>query len=411
MGTCTKARALLYLFIRPGGESRVGPGKDADKNIYHPNAASMRLIFLFFLLLGFLPLQAQSGQEPEVTIAIKAIPGLQYDQVRFQVKPGARVKLVFTNNDDMDHNLLITRPGARLQVVEAANKLGEQGPKLGFVPPSQQVLWTIPVVAPEQTRTLTFTAPRQAGVYPYVCTYTGHGYIMYGAMYVTPNAELPSLQADKHVPPRRQPEAMPSHAGHSGQEGKAAKGPHPYTPVAPYLYRVFMPDASPAAIAVTLPQAISYCWDAGSCQLRFAWQGHFLDFSDFWKGKGDAQAKAAGTIFFRDKTPYPLRVGKVQAIPQVSFKGYRLVNRYPEFHYSIDGTEVYELLQPKADGTGLVRTFRLPRARKPLWFCFDPTDGVRYEASAGVWQQNSLRLSARQARRFTITMTRKETPK
>jgi hypothetical protein len=171
---------------------------------------------------------------------------------------------------------------------------------------------------------------------------------------------------------------------------------------------VFIAGASPAAIAVSLPRDLSYCWDAGTCRLRYAWQGGFLDNSDLWKGKGDAAAKVVGTIFFRDKTPYPLRVGKPGAVPAVEYKGYRLVDRYPEFYYTLDGTLVHELLKPKADGGGLIRTFRIPAARKPVWFCFDAADGVSYEASAGKWQQGKLRLSARQAREFTITMTRKE---
>lgn len=373
-----------------------------------PITIPMRLLFLFFLVLSWLPLRARPAADSVVTVSVKALPGLQFDLPRFQVRPGARVKLVFINADDMDHNLLITRPGARLAVVQAAGKLGEQGPKRGYVPPTPEVLWAIAVVAPQQSQSITFTAPSQTGVYPYVCTYPGHGYIMYGAMYVTTEAQLQPLQADKQVPPvAREQQA---HAAHP-IAAQAAGSPHPYTPVAPYLYRVFMAGASPAAIAVNLPQAVSYCWDAGACRLLYAWQGGFLDFSDFWKGKGDAEARVAGTIFYRDKTPFPLRLDKTRALPVVDYKGYRLVNRYPEFHYTIDGRDVYELLTPKADGTGLIRTFRLPQGRKPLWFCFDAGDGVRYEASAGRWQAGTLRLSARQARQFTITMTRKEDPK
>jgi plastocyanin len=370
----------------------------------------MRALFLFFLVLGFLPLQARPAADTVVTVVLQAVPGLQFDLLRFQVRPGARVKLVFTNNDDMDHNVLITRPGARLEVVQAAGRLGEQGPKLGYVPASDQVLWSIPVVEPEQSKSITFTAPRQTGVYPYVCTYPGHGYIMFGAMYVSHEKSLPPLQADKHLPPGRAAQAPAS--GHGGHTAKAAPAPaHPYVPVAPYAYRVFIAGASPAAIAVHLPQSLSYCWDAAACRLRFAWQGGFLDFKDFWKGKGDAEAEVAGSIFFRDATPYPLRPGKPETIPAVDYKGYRLVNRYPEFHYTIDGTEVYELLTPKADGSGLVRTFRLPGVRKPLWFCADAGEGMAYEASSGKWQKGKLRLTARQARRFSITMTRKEIAK
>lgn len=335
---------------------------------------------------------------PEIKITLRALPGLKFDLGSFQVHPGARVQLTLTNADDMDHNLVITRPGAREQVVQAALKLGAQGPEKGFVPASPLVLWAIPVLAPDQSQTITFTAPEKTGDYPYVCTYPGHGFVMFGTMQVSTGKTAPPAGA------RAAAAAATDHAGH----GAPPRPLHPYTPVAPYLYRVFIAGAGPAAIAVCLPGSLAYCWDAGSCRLRFAWQGGFLDNSDLWKGKGDALARVKGTVFFRDKTPYPLRLGKAGALPAVDYKGYRLVNGYPEFRYTLDGTEVQELLQPTADSTGLLRHFRIPGARKTVWFAADPGDGAVYQASAGRWRRGLLKLSARQARAFTITMTKKE---
>ena len=75
--------------------------------------------------------------------------------------------------------------------------------------------------------------------------------------------------------------------------------PHPYALIPPYLYHVFIEGASPDAIAVHLPEDLSYAWDAGACRLRFAWKGGFLDMSDLWKGHFDASAKILGDIFYR----------------------------------------------------------------------------------------------------------------
>jgi len=347
------------------------------------------------------------------TVHIKAIAGLQYNVARFQVEPGVRVKLILSNTDDMSHNLVITRPGAREAVVNAALKLGEQGPKLNFIPPSPQVLWSIPVLEPDETKAITFTTPKTTGVYPYVCTYPGHGIIMYGAMYVG-EAALPPLTNDLNIPPARRTENIAAATGaannnlHAAHLATAAKPAHPYKLEAPYLYRVFMPDASPAAIAVSLPQELSYCWDAGTCRLRYAWQGGFLDNSDSWKGKGDSYGIILGQVFYRDKTPYPLRLNQPENIPAVAFKGYQLQERYPEFKYNLNGVTVYELIKPKADGTGLIRTFRIPGNSQKIWFVTDLTDGVQYEATAGKWVGQKLKLTARQARHFSITMTRKE---
>lgn len=348
------------------------------------------------------------AQDTPVIIHMKVLQGLQYDVVRFHVKPGARVKLVFTNTDDMNHNLLIVRPGAREQVVNMAQELGAQGPATDYIPAGEQVLWSIPVTEPEQERTLEFTAPLQEGVYPYVCTYPGHGLIMYGAMYVKQNAQLPDLAADVNIPPsRRQSEESleEDETHHTAHHGHASRALHPYKPVPPYHYRVFIEGASPAAIAVSLPQNLSYCWDAGTCKLRFAWQGGFLDNSDLWKGKGDALAKVTGNIFFTEAPVYPLAFQGAPQEPIIRFKGYRLVNRYPEFHYTVNGAHVYELIKPKEDGKGIVRYFRITGHTKGLVFRTAPQTGVAYAASAGKWEQNALLLTALQAREFNVTIT------
>ena len=232
---------------------------------------------------------------------------------------------------------------------------------------------------------------------------------MYGAMYVT-NTPMPDLTNDIHIPPSRRSEAATAETKelHTTHTGQIANTLHPYQPIAPYVYRIFMPDASPATIAVHLPQKISYCWDAGTCHLRYAWQGEFLANTDQWQGKGDTYGKLGGPIFFRDKSTCPLQIGKAGNKPITEYKGYKLINRYPEFHYQINGVDIYELLTPKKDGSGLVRTFSIPKSSGTVWFTTHPEDGVMYESSKGKWVGNKLKLSARQAQEFTIVMTKKE---
>lgn len=346
-------------------------------------------------------LSAQPGTVK--TIEMGVLSGLQFSVVRFAVKPGEQVKLILDNTDDMSHNLLIVKPGTRERVVEATNKLGEAGPAAGYVPKTADVLWHIPVTAPEEKKSIVFTAPDKEGVYPYVCTYPGHGTIMYGAMYVNRSGLMPNLENDLHIPESRRGGSTGGSHAHHGHEHSAPA--HPYKSVPPYHYRVFIDGASPAAIAVALPEDLSYCWDAGTCYLRFAWAGGFLDNSDLWKGKGDAEAKVVGEVFFRSKTGFPIRIGGVDPV-RIAYKGYRLKDRYPEFHYRVDGTDVYELIRPKADGTGLERNFRIPAAASAVAFLTSPDEGVTYGASAGEWKQGVLQLSAEQASAFTVTMTK-----
>jgi plastocyanin len=375
----------------------------------------MRVNKKFFLLL--LPAlfavnaNGQGINDAVTTILMKVETGLQFDVVRFNAKPGQKLKIVFENTDDMDHNMVITQPGAREEVVTAALNLGEKGPAVSYIPKSPKVLWSIPVISPHQQKVLTFTAPAESGVYPYVCTYPGHGFVMYGAMYVNTTGKMPDLAKDMNIPPNRRGEAMSDgekhddmHAGH--HMPAVPKPLHPYKPIAPYLYRVFIEGASPAAIAVSLPDNLSYCWDAGTCRLRFAWKGGFLDNSDLWKGKGDALAKVIGKIFFREANfPFSFEENEM---PVTDYKGYKLIKRYPEFHYTINGMAVYEMIKPGIDKKGLVRNFRIPGAAKALWFVTDSKDGVAYKASAGQWKDGKLKLTAAQAKNFTITMTAKE---
>lgn len=374
-----------------------------------------KIIVLTLLIFSVKQLFANQITDTVTIVKINVLVGLQFDQVRFHVKPGQKVKLIFSNSDDMSHNLLITKPGSRLEIVNEALQLGEKGPSMDYIPKSGSVLWSIPVVNPNQTKTLNFIAPQQPGVYPYVCTLPGHGFIMFGAMYVNPDGKVPELKNDLNIPESRRldnnPELNIQHNEHKVNEENIttkAKPLHPYTPISPYLYRVFIEGASPAAIAVSLPGNLSYCWDASICKLRFAWSGGFLDNSELWKGKGDVLAKVVGTPFFRDKTEFPLSIGNHDGIQVVDYKGYSLINRYPEFHYTLNGIDVYELIMPKNDGTGLIRKFRIPDGTKTVWFNTNPNDGVSYVSSAGKWKNGKLKLAPKQAIDFSVTMSRKE---
>lgn len=366
-------------------------------------------LVLLFLVLFVKQVAAQHESGGVTTISLNVMTGLQFDVVRFKVKPGADVKITFTNTDDMSHNLLITKPGARLAVVNAAIQLEEKGPAMNYIPKSPDVLWSIPLLSTGQTKSITFKAPTKTGAYPYVCTYPGHGFLMYGVMYVTSDGKIPDLKNDPNIPPSRQqdnsaePATNEMHAMHHAELPKLQ---HPYVPAPPYLYRTFMEDTSPAAIAVSLPHNLSYCWDASLCKLRYAWAGGFVDNTAIWKGHADAVAKIVGSIFYRDQTIYPLHIGRQDNAQQVEYKGYSLINDYPEFHYSLDGTDVYELVLPKEDGKGLVRNFRIPNSNKTVWFITNANDeAVRYEGSAGNWDKGTLKLSPQQAKKFAITMT------
>lgn len=355
---------------------------------------------LLFLLL--LPVcLTLSGQPAVEKIDITTLPGLQFDKVQIAVRPGSAVQLTFTNSDDMSHNLLIVKPGKRASVVEAAMALAEKGPEMGYIPESRDVLWHIPVISPGEKKTINFTAPNTPGAYPFVCTYPGHGFVMYGVLHVSPDLKIPPPGKDPDVHESRR--APDGHAEHLHGEPRL----HPYELQPPYLYRAFMEGSGLASIAVRLPHELAFCWDAGACRLRYAWSGGFLDSKDFWHGHKNAYPRILGDIFYKDKEAYPLRIGNRSLIPSVAYKGYRIVDRYPEFRYLVNGQEVYELIREKADGSGLERRFRIPGGLEPVWFSYGENDGISYQSSAGKPAgERTIGFSPAEAREFVIIMTR-----
>lgn len=367
-------------------------GRNIEEKKYTGVTFSSKSIQKFLILLIFCIGSIhcnQSSSSASLAVSLKALDGLKYSKVRFNVRPGSKVSLTLENVSDMPHNLVITKPGARQLVVDAGLKLEGQGPAMNFIPDIDEVLWSIPVISPGQSKVITFTAPAEQGVYPYVCTYPGHGFTMFGEMHVTMEEDSAQVAVDSS----------------SVNAPKEVESPHPYPLTTPYLYHVFIDGAGPSSIGVALPNRISYCWDAETCSLRFAWKGDFLDMSDMWKGHYDASAKVLGDIFFKENKNYPLHIYE-NVDPVVRYKGYRLVDRYPEFHYLLNGTDVYELIKPKPDSLGIIREFRIPNANKPVWLDVNEEDeAMRYEFSTGSFDRKKLKLSPAQAKKFIVTMT------
>jgi azurin len=353
------------------------------------------------LLAGLLAQANPPQQADTVQIAINAITGLQFDRVRFQVPAGAPVKVVFRNTDptdDMDHNLVITRPGARTQVAQAGMTTPREQHHVPKVP---EVLFSTPLLKEGETAVLSFTAPTASGAYPYVCTFPGHGFVMYGVMYVA--MEMPALAQDENVPPSRRVQI----ASAAGPPEWTKSRPNPgtsYGTTFPAVSRTFLPESGPASIAVGFEDGESYGFDAGASYLRYAWTGGFVDNVKHWAGNGNAYADVVGQVYYRSAVGFPLRVGGRQEPGEVQFRGYRLVEGgLPEFHYTVDGADVRERVERRGGGKGLVRTFAI-QTTEPVRFLTDADAGVKFESSAGRWNGSVLELTAAQARQFTLTM-------
>jgi len=150
------------------------------------------LIALLVLLHSPLTARAEDPASGETdtadrTIVMKVKPGqLQYSTSSFSVPAGGSVKLVFKNNGNLNHNLIICTPGPRklgLKVARAAWSM-DNPQKNEYVPDSEHVLHASKMLRPGESDTLRFTAPEDTGEHPYVCTYPGHAQTMRGMMKV-----------------------------------------------------------------------------------------------------------------------------------------------------------------------------------------------------------------------------------
>jgi mono/diheme cytochrome c family protein len=189
----------------------------------------------------------------------------------------------------------------------------------------------------------------------------------------------------------------------------------------PVIMRAVMPNASgqgslPRGIAVGLPELINYCFDASTCTLRYAWSGGFLDMQPAWSGRGGNQVRVQGRRFYATST-FPLRLGDSAADqPKPRFEGYVLVAGRPTFVYRLGEIEVREsITAPPRDqkDPGLIRTFELDTAGKPLTITLPDAPNLAYATSSGTIESGDsdkthvVRLPAGKIK-VSITITVKE---
>lgn len=133
----------------------------------------------------------ETPADPNVTvIRLKTVrEEMRYDKKTFTVPAGKPVEIVLENPDAMQHNLVIGKQKSMDSIGAAADKLitAKDGAERNYVPAMSQVIAATPLVNPDQTYRLKFTAPAQPGDYPFLCTFPGHWRIMNGTMTVVPS--------------------------------------------------------------------------------------------------------------------------------------------------------------------------------------------------------------------------------
>jgi azurin len=130
---------------------------------------------------------AFDNQKGLMTVEISCVPERMLFTVKqFDVKAGQPVKLVFTNPDVTQHNLVIVKPGSAMAIGMAGNMMATQKDGLSrhFIPDSGKILHHTKLLKQDTAQVLRFKAPTEPGQYPYLCTFPGHWVIMRGIMTV-----------------------------------------------------------------------------------------------------------------------------------------------------------------------------------------------------------------------------------
>ncbi|MFM9960416.1 MAG: PVC-type heme-binding CxxCH protein, partial [Planctomycetaceae bacterium] len=120
---------------------------------------------------------------------------MSYDKDIIAVQAGKPVEFILDNSDLMPHNLAITLPGA-LEEIGLLSEANAQKPGFAeqhYIPTSPKILAKSTLLQPRDSQRLSFSVPKEPGIYPIVCTYPGHWRRMYAALYVV--ADLDAYEA------------------------------------------------------------------------------------------------------------------------------------------------------------------------------------------------------------------------
>ena len=307
------------------------------------------LAFFSAILSSFTVVQAKESRRP---ITIRAVEGLQFDPPRAQMDPGQTVRFRILNRDPNDqiHNLVLIKPGSLAEIQKASLKIDQAAIDRDYIPEHEAVLKHTKLLKPDESDEFVFTAPKEPGIYHYVCTYPGHATIMYGALYV--GKKWGSLAKDPNIPEFARDRLKKIEETKEGIER-------------PMVKRFFLVKSGPAAIAVALENDLNYCWDAGNCRLRYAWKGDFINLGDNSRSNGNRQLKPAEKEFWNGEggeLTYTIHHDDPSVQPD--FKGYRLIDGQPEFKYEMGDLAVTEFITGSSEE--LRQEIKIANAQTPV---------------------------------------------
>lgn len=109
---------------------------------------------------------------------LTANDSMKFSATRFEVKPGAEMKVILTNIGSMPkaamaHNWVLLKKDADVMAFSLA---AVTAAATDYIPAAKldQVIAHTKMLGPKQTDEITFKAPTEPGEYPFLCSFTAH---------------------------------------------------------------------------------------------------------------------------------------------------------------------------------------------------------------------------------------------
>jgi azurin len=133
------------------------------------------------------PRPTPARPQPVQSLELRAVrQKIAFDKTELRAKAGTLIEVTFVNDDLLQHNVVIGKPGTLNAIGEAADELARspQGAARSYVPATSAVLVSTKLIDPGGSVTFQFQVPNTAGEYPFVCTFPGHWRLMQGVLVV-----------------------------------------------------------------------------------------------------------------------------------------------------------------------------------------------------------------------------------
>jgi azurin len=152
----------------------------------------MKKLLLAAFAAAALNVSAQDAAVAELTIKPSPANPMMFDLAELTVKPGQKVKLTLDNASaqPLPHNWVLVKPGKDAVVGNASLAMAADPKAMAasYIPEASKtngdIIAHTKLAQPNTKEVVEFTAPAEAGDYPYLCTFPGHFLLMKGVLHV-----------------------------------------------------------------------------------------------------------------------------------------------------------------------------------------------------------------------------------